>query len=101
MGQAQTFSKVVLDVGGSIDDYARSADVYVSEDGTGWSKVSSVTDGQRVQVVSFPTRTARHIKVVNTADVASNWWSIAEFNVYNRPSPRLTASTPGAPRPCC
>ncbi|MBE4738387.1 discoidin domain-containing protein [Streptomyces caniscabiei] len=83
MGQAQTFNKVVLDVGGSIDDYARSADVYVSEDGTDWIKVSSVTDGQRVQVVSFPTRTARHIKVVNTADVASNWWSIAEFNVYN------------------
>ncbi|WNZ11746.1 discoidin domain-containing protein [Streptomyces sp. 11x1] len=83
MGQAQTFDKVVLDVGGSIDDYARSADVYVSEDGTDWTKVSSVTDGQRVQVVSFPTRTARHIKVVNTADVASNWWSIAEFNVYN------------------
>jgi len=83
MGQAQTFNKVVLDVGGSIDDYARSADVYVSEDGTDWIKVSSVTDGQRVQVVSFPTRTARNIKVVNTADVASNWWSIAEFNVYN------------------
>ena len=83
MGQTQTFGKIVLDVGGSTGDYARSADVYVSMDGTDWTKVSSVTDGQRVQLVSFPTQTARYIKVVNTDDVASNWWSIAEFNVYN------------------
>ncbi|MCX5054559.1 MULTISPECIES: discoidin domain-containing protein [unclassified Streptomyces] len=83
MGQTQTFGKIVLDVGSSTGDYARSADVYVSTDGTDWTKVSSVTDGQRVQLVSFPTQTARYIKVVNTGDVASNWWSIAEFNVYN------------------
>ena len=30
MGQTQTFNRVVLDVGGSVDDYARGADVYVS-----------------------------------------------------------------------
>ncbi|GGZ50728.1 discoidin domain-containing protein [Streptomyces bluensis] len=83
MGQAQTFDKIVLDAGGSINDYARSADVYVSADGTDWTKVSSVTDGQRVHLVSFPTQTARYIKVVNTGNVARSWWSIAEFNVYN------------------
>jgi hypothetical protein len=83
MGQTQTFGKIVLDAGSSTGDYARSVDVYVSADGTDWTKVSSVTDGQRVQLVSFPTQTARYIKVVNTGDFASNWWSIAEFNVYN------------------
>lgn len=83
MGQTQTFDKIVLDVGGSIGDYARSADVHVSTDGTDWTKVSSVADGQRVQLVSFPTQTARYIKVVNTGNVAGSWWSIAEFNVYN------------------
>lgn len=82
MGQAQTFDKIVLDVGGSVSDYARSADVYISADGTDWSKVSSVADGQRVHLVSFPTQTARYIKVVNTDNVARSWWSIAEFNVY-------------------
>jgi hypothetical protein len=33
--------------------------------------------------LSFATQRARYIKVVNTADVASDWWSIAEFTVYN------------------
>lgn len=33
------------------------------------------------QVASFPAQTARHIKVVNTGS-AGNWWSVAEFNVY-------------------
>ncbi|MDF3145427.1 MULTISPECIES: discoidin domain-containing protein [unclassified Streptomyces] len=83
MGQTQTFNKIVLDVGGSVSDYARSAEVYVSADGTDWTKVSSVADGQRVHLVSFPTQTARYIKVVNTGNVARSWWSVAEFNVYN------------------
>ncbi|MDX3225844.1 discoidin domain-containing protein [Streptomyces sp. ME19-01-6] len=83
MGQTQTFDKIVLDVGGSVSDYARSADVYVSTDGTDWTKVSSVADGQRVHLISFPKQTARYIKVVNTDNVARSWWSVAEFNVYN------------------
>ncbi|GCB43206.1 discoidin domain-containing protein [Streptomyces sp. NL15-2K] len=83
MGQTQIFSKIVLDVGGSVSDYARSADVYVSMDGTDWTKVSSVADGQRVHLISFPTQTARYIKVVNTGNVARSWWSVAEFNAYN------------------
>ncbi len=83
MGQTQTFGKILLDVGTNIGDYARSADVYVSPDGTDWIRVSSVADGQRVELVSFPTQAARYIKVVNTGNVASNWWSIAEFNAYN------------------
>jgi hypothetical protein len=83
MGQTQTFNKIVLDVGGSVSDYARSADVYVSADGADWSKGSSVADGQRVHLISFPTQTARYIKVVNTGNLARSWWSVAEFNVYH------------------
>lgn len=83
MGQTQTFGKILLDSGSSIGDYARSADVYVSANGTDWTKVSSIEDGQRVELISFSTETARYIKVVNTGNVASNWWSIAELNVYS------------------
>jgi len=82
MAQPQTFSKVELDSGTSTDDYARSADVYVSSDGTNWTKVASIVgDGKPLETASFPTQTARYIKVVNTGS-AGNWWSIAEFNVY-------------------
>jgi len=82
MGQAQTFDTVALDSGGSTGDYARSADFYVSSDGTNWTKVASIASGQPVEVVTFATQTARYIKVVNTG-TAGNWWSIAEFNVYD------------------
>ncbi|KUN58207.1 hypothetical protein AQJ46_43780 [Streptomyces canus] len=49
MGQTQTFDKILLDSGSNIGDYARSADVYVSTNGTDWTKVSSIADGQRVE----------------------------------------------------
>ena len=82
MGAPKSFSKVVLDAGSSTDDYARSADVFVSSDGTDWTKVASIVgDGQPIQTASFATQTARYLKVVNTGS-AGNWWSIAELNAY-------------------
>jgi hypothetical protein len=73
----------VLDSGSSTGDYARSADVYVSGNGSTWTKVGSiVSDGQQVQLASFPAQTARYLKVVNTGS-SGNWWSIAELNAYN------------------
>jgi hypothetical protein len=81
MATPQTFSRIELDSGPNADDYARSADVYVSSDGAAWSKVASVVgDGQPVQAVTFEPQTARYIKVVVTGS-AGNWWSIAELNV--------------------
>ena len=82
MGRAETFDKVVLDAGSSTDDYARSADVFVSSDGTNWTKVATIVgDGQAIQLATFSTQTARYIKVSSTG-TAGNWWSIHEFNVY-------------------
>jgi O-glycosyl hydrolase len=82
MGEALAVNRVELDSGPNSDDYARSADVYVSVDGADWTKVTSiVADGQPLQVATFPTQTARFIKVVNTGS-AGNWWSITEFDVY-------------------
>ncbi|HKT58053.1 MAG TPA: discoidin domain-containing protein [Microbacterium sp.] len=81
MGQAQTFDKVVLDSGSSTSDYAPSADIEVSSDGTTWATVASITAGQPVESVSFPAQTARYIRVVDTGSSGS-WWSIAELNVY-------------------
>ncbi|MER5431868.1 discoidin domain-containing protein [Streptomyces sp. NPDC002588] len=81
MGRAEKFDTVELDAGSSVDDYARSADVYVSSDGSDWTKVASIASGRPVEVASFATQTARYVKVVNTGS-AGNWWSIAEFNAY-------------------
>lgn len=82
MGQQQTFNALVLDSGPSTGDYSRSADLYVSTDGTNWTKVTSVVGTGPLVSFTFPGQTARYIKVVNTSESGS-WWSIAEFNVYN------------------
>jgi hypothetical protein len=82
MGSSQTFNKILLDSSGSSSDYVRKADVYVSSNGTSWTKVSSVTvDGQAVQLATFPTQTARYIKFTSTGSTG-NWWSVHEFKVY-------------------
>ena len=63
-GKRKTFNKIVIDSGSGSNDYARNADVFVSTDGTNWTKVSSVTGTGPVQEVTFQTQTARYIKVV-------------------------------------
>ncbi|MFF5142267.1 discoidin domain-containing protein [Streptomyces sp. NPDC013157] len=83
MGKAQTFDTIALDSGSSTGDYARGADLFVSSDGTKWTKVAALSsDGQQIEAVTFATQTARYVKVVNTGS-ADNWWSIAEFNAYD------------------
>jgi len=82
MGSPQNFNKVLLDSINSPDDYVRKADVLVSSNGTSWTKVASITgNGQAVQLATFPTQTARYIKVSSTG-TAGNWWSVHEFKVY-------------------
>ncbi|SEH57085.1 MULTISPECIES: discoidin domain-containing protein [unclassified Leifsonia] len=81
MAQVRTFNRVVIDSGTSTSDYAPSADVYVSQDATTWTKVTSITNGQPVEVATFESQTARYLKIVSTGS-AGNWWSIAEINVY-------------------
>jgi hypothetical protein len=82
MGATQTFDQVVLDSGSTKGDYSANSDVYVSNDGTNWTQVATAIATGPVVVVSFPTQTARYIKVVNQSSSGS-WWSIEEINVVN------------------
>jgi chitodextrinase len=82
MKAVRTFNKIVMNSTGSDLDYARGYEVYVSNDGTNWgSAVASGAGTGPVVTVTFTTRTARYIKVVQTGSV-SYWWSMREFNVY-------------------
>jgi O-glycosyl hydrolase len=82
MGSPQTFSRIAMDSGSSTGDYARSYQVVVSNDGATWSSpvASGVGNGPLV-VASFPTQTARFIRVIQTGSSGS-WWSIAEFYAF-------------------
>jgi hypothetical protein len=82
MGANQTFDEIALDAAGNTNDYPRGYQIFVSTDGTNFGNaIASGTGLSALIAVKFPAQNARFIKVVQTG-AASNWWSIAEFNVY-------------------
>ncbi|WEK55047.1 MAG: discoidin domain-containing protein [Candidatus Cohnella colombiensis] len=82
MQAVKTFNKLVMDSTGNNNDYARSYEVYVSNNGTSWgSAVANGTGTAPIITIELSVQNARYIKVVQTGTV-SNWWSIREFNVY-------------------
>jgi O-glycosyl hydrolase len=82
MQTPQTFNQIRMDSNGT-GDYARGYQVYVSNNGMDWGNAiaSGLGTGPKISV-TFPTQTARYIRVVQTGS-AGNWWSINEFNIYN------------------
>jgi CUB/sushi domain-containing protein len=97
MQTAVSFNQITMDSAGSKSDYARAYQVLVSNDGVTFSAPVATGMGTAPLItVSFANQTARFIKVVQTG-AASNWWSIAEFNVYSAGScPALAAPTNGS-----
>jgi O-glycosyl hydrolase len=82
MGSVKSFSKIVMDSGSSSGDYARGYQVVVSNDGSTWSSpVASGTGSGPLVVASFPTQSARYVRVIQTGSSGS-WWSIAEFYAF-------------------
>jgi hypothetical protein len=82
MGSAQAFNQIEMNAGGSAGDYARGFNVEVSANGTAFTSVVTGTGTSSPQTVTFAAQTAQYIRVVLTAGVSTNWWSIAEFTVY-------------------
>jgi hypothetical protein len=83
LGSAQTFNQIEMNSGGSAGDYARGYNVEVSTNGTTFTTVATGTGTSSPETVTFATQTAQYIRVVLTAGVTTNWWSIAEFTVYS------------------
>jgi hypothetical protein len=82
MTAPMSFSSITLDSGSSTGDYPRGFSVYVSNDNSNWgSPVATGAGSSALVTITFPSQTARYIKIVQTSS-ASNWWSIHELNVY-------------------
>jgi hypothetical protein len=83
MGSAQTFDEVTIDAGPSAGDYPAGYTVSVSSNGAAWTEVASGAGSTQLTTVTFPQETAQYIQVAQTTSgVTTNWWSIAEFNVW-------------------
>src|SRR5215469_6138158 len=83
MGSSQTFNQIVMNSGGSAGDYARGFNVEVSANGSTFTSVATGSGTSSPETVTFSAQTAQYIRVVLTAGVTTNWWSIAEFNAFN------------------
>jgi hypothetical protein len=97
MIQPQLFSEITIDAAGSTNDFARGYQVFVSNDAVNWGApvASGSAASAGVQTIVFPTQTARFIGIVQTSS-GSNWWSIAEINVYGPgATPAVTLSPSG------
>jgi beta-glucosidase len=81
LGAARTFSKVVMDSGGSTADYARGYRIDVSTDNSTWRTAGSGTGTAAVVTAAIGSQTARYLRITQTGS-ASSWWSIAELNLY-------------------
>lgn len=82
MKAEQWFNKIVVDSRGSNNDYSRSYEIYISDDGAEWGTalVAGTANGPLI-VSDFADQTARYLKLVQTA-TNSSWWSVHEITVY-------------------
>jgi beta-glucosidase len=81
MGTAQAFDKITLDSGG---DYARSYQVYASNDTANWGTAIATGAGSgAMTTITFTAKTARYIQIRQlTSTGQTAWWSIYDLNVY-------------------
>jgi beta-glucosidase len=82
LGASRTFSKVVMDSGGSTGDYARGYRIDVSTDGSTWRSVGTGTGTAAVVTATIGSQTSRYVRITQTGS-ATSWWSIAELNLYS------------------
>jgi hypothetical protein len=85
MGSTNTIYRLVLDAASSSSDYPRGYQVNLSNDGTTWGNpVATGAGSSAVTAITFPTNTARYVRVTQTGSVGGLWWSIHEFNIFGR-----------------
>jgi F5/8 type C domain len=96
LGSAQAFNQIEMNSGGSAGDYARGYNVEVSSNGSTFTSVATGTGTSSPETVTFASQTDQYIRVVLTAGVTTNWWSIAEFTVFTSGSTGTAPPTGGS-----
>jgi len=82
MKSPKTFSKIALDSTGDDNDYPRTYQVYVSNDGATWGNPIASGNGSGLTNITFSAQSSQYIKVVQTGSDPKSWWSIREVYVY-------------------
>jgi len=85
LGTPTLFNRIYLDAAGLTGDYPRGYQILVSNDAVSWKDAASGEGAVQQTVVRFAPQVARYIRVAQTGGSATNWWSIAEFNIFSDP----------------
>ena len=83
LGQAKKFSRVAVDAGGNLGDYARNWQLETSTDGKEWTSMATGTGRGQLLNIDVASTTARYLRISSTGN-AGNWWSIADVRLYNQ-----------------
>jgi F5/8 type C domain len=86
MQSAQTFTTITIDAAADTNDYPRGYAIYAynTDDGLHDGSAIAIGAGSAALVtVNVSSRTARYVKVVQTAAFNAQWWSVHELNVLN------------------
>lgn len=74
---------VVLDAGGSANDYPRGYQVSLSDDGVKWSEPVAKGDSKNpVTDIQFPAARTKFIRITQLGKADGNFWSIHELQVF-------------------
>jgi len=83
MGRNIIFNRISFEAGSFNSDYPRGYRVDVSENGTTWEIAATgagINGGIFIQLPNIYFK--RYVRITQTGTAASNYWSIAEFNLY-------------------
>lgn len=91
LGAMRGFDEVSFETTSSSTwDYPRGYEIQVSADASTWTTVKTGNGFGWKQVITFDAVFARYVRIVQTG-TGPDWWSIAEFHVFNE----QTLSTTG------
>ena len=81
LARARTFSRIALDSGGNLGDYAHGYDVAVSNDGVQWRTIASGTSTSQLTTIDVRPVHTRYLRITSTG-TAGNWWTLADVRLY-------------------
>jgi glucosylceramidase len=88
LGAARTFDELQMQAPAASADGAVSYALEVSDNGRSWTTVASCSGTGDPETVSFPSQTARYVRVVDTvlldglSTTTTSPWTIDELNLY-------------------
>jgi hypothetical protein len=88
LGGAKTFHEIVLSSAASANDYPRSYNVYASNSTSSWgTPIASGVGTADAITIPVPPTTAQYIRITQTSNTPSRWWSITKLDLYVAKTP--------------